>query len=70
MPLPWAASQGFADVGGYPGRPIRGDTPLGAENLGQAPALDVTGDHEVGPFLAAPVQRGHDVGVRQSSRHA
>jgi len=57
--------QGGRDVGRDVGRPIRMDTTLGAEHLGQAPPLHILHDDEVGAPLLAPVVHADDVGMVQ-----
>ena len=56
------------DVGGDVGGPVRMDAPLGSQHLGEAPALDVLHDDEVGALFLAPVVDAHDVRVVQVRR--
>ena len=61
-------SQGGRDVGRDVGRPIRMDATLGAEHLGQTPALHVLHHDEVGALLLTPVVHADDVGMVEVGR--
>ena len=61
-------AEGGGHVGGDLGRPARVQRALGADDLGEAAALDVLHDDEVGAALLAPVVDGHDVGVVEVGR--
>ena len=57
--------QGSGHIGGDVGGPVRMDAALVLDRLGQAVALDVLHDDEVGATLLAPVVDRDDVGVRE-----
>ena len=56
-------AEGGGDVGADVGGPVGVQRALGAEDLGQAAAVDVLHDDEVGAVRLAPVVDADDVGV-------
>ena len=57
--------EGGGDIGRYVGGPVGMERAVGADDLGQAPTLDVLHDDEVGALLLAPVVDADDVRVVQ-----